>query len=903
MKLTLHPRNFLPVVALFFFQFFLIRAGAQTLTPRYYQSMTPNTNGFYESLPKGYEKETESYPLIVFFTGIGELGDGGVDQLVKVLANGTPKHIKEGKFPSSFTVNGETFKFIVIIPQFYGWPSNSDVEGVINYAVKNYRVNTNRIYLTGLSMGAGAVWDYAGFSMENANRIAAIVPVCGVSGPIIERCTVFTDSKMPIWATHNIVDETVPSSNTIGYIDKITALSVSQNPLYLLNPLVKKTIFPVVSHDAWTATYDLKFKEKGMNIYEWMLQYSRDNTVGRPGPVPPQNQNPEAFAGSDVNITLPVNSTRLDGTGTDRDGTIAKYSWTKVSGPSQFNISSDNVRNPTISNLTEGSFIFRLTVTDNDGATAYNDLVIKVNPAPVVVNPVPVPGTVSAIPGKVEAENYSAMFGVMSEKTHDEGGGQDIGWIELGDWMEYSVNVETAGNYTVNFRVASPKGGQQLQLKSSDGNVLTTVNVPQTGNFQIWKTVTTTVTLKAGKQTLKIYSSENGWWNINWMDFSLITQVPVGNTYPIPGRIEAENYSAMFGVLSEPTFDNTGNRNLGWIERGDWMDYSVNAATAGTYTVNFRVASPDAGHQLQLKTSDGSILTTVDVPKTGSFQTWRTVSSSVTLNAGSQTLRVYSTKDGWWNINWIEFTAPTSLAGYTNIPSKIEAENFTAMFGIITEPSMDNGGGLNVGWIEMGDWMEYSVNALTAGNYGVNIRIASPFAGQQLQIRSASGTVLAVVNLPQTGNFQNWKTVSATITLPAGPQKLRLYSTQVGWINVNWLEFTGSSSASNEEATMDSRNLSGALIDADNSIVTAPVFSIYPNPVNNMFVMQIRNKYTGPMNVQVVNQAGSLIKQFKFTKDQQLSQLNLSVKELPTGTYFIKVQVGKWSDLKKMIKL
>lgn len=91
------------------------------------------------------------------------------------------------------------------------------------------------------------------------------------------------------------------------------------------------------------------------------------------------NQAPSANAGADKVMTLPVNSTQLTGSGSDADGTIASYSWTRVSGPSQFSISSTTVASPSLSNLVAGTYIFRLAVTDNSGATATDDVNVVVN--------------------------------------------------------------------------------------------------------------------------------------------------------------------------------------------------------------------------------------------------------------------------------------------------------------------------------------------------------------------------------------------------------------------------------------------------------------------------------------------------------------------------------------------
>jgi len=123
------------------------------------------------------------------------------------------------------------------------------------------------------------------------------------------------------------------------------------------------------------------------------------------------------------------------------------------------------------------------------------------------------------IPGKIEAEAYFAMSGIQKENTGDTGSGQNVGFVDTNDWMDYKVNVQTPGTYNVEFRIArEPSGSGELQIKS-DANLLATVALPSTGGWQTWQTVTATgVTLAAGNQTLRVHVS-NGGWNLNWMNF------------------------------------------------------------------------------------------------------------------------------------------------------------------------------------------------------------------------------------------------------------------------------------------------------------------------------------------------------------------------------------------------
>lgn len=264
---------------------------AQVQTPRVIR-INSNVGGFYEYLPEGYTPNGAPYPLIVYLHGQGDEGNGSTD-LPMLLDTALPKYIADGQFPNSFFVNNQTFRFIVISPQFAEWPTPADVEAVINYAVNSYNVNNQRIYLTGMSMGGGVTWDYAGSSTTNSRRLAAIVPVCGASNPTGAAANNIAATNLPVWATHNQDDPQVTVAYTNGYVDLIN----NRNPAP--NPLAKKTIFPVSGHDAWTTTYNPAYEENGMNIYEWMLQYQR----AAAGPLPVTLTDYRiAAAGSEVRI-------------------------------------------------------------------------------------------------------------------------------------------------------------------------------------------------------------------------------------------------------------------------------------------------------------------------------------------------------------------------------------------------------------------------------------------------------------------------------------------------------------------------------------------------------------------------------------------------------------------------
>src|SRR5690606_7099408 len=104
---------------------------------------------------------------------------------------------------------------------------------------------------------------------------------------------------------------------------------------------------------------------------------------------PPPNNAPTAYAGLDQNLTLPASVIGLNGTGTDNDGTIVSYHWTKISGPVQGIITNPNAAMTSVTGLVEGIYTFRLTVTDDDNAIGVDQMLVTVNAAAAPPNQAP----------------------------------------------------------------------------------------------------------------------------------------------------------------------------------------------------------------------------------------------------------------------------------------------------------------------------------------------------------------------------------------------------------------------------------------------------------------------------------------------------------------------------------
>ena len=228
------------------------------------EKINTSSNGYYVALPALYDSTSKSYPLLISIHGTGQQGNGN-SELPSILFDGVPHVVSTGKFPPSVQANGKDYSFIMLAPQFTRYPANVEIEATINYAKKHYRIDEKRIYLTGLSMGGAVSWD-AGATYPSI--IAAIVPISGVpkdSGNL--KAKSIAQKGLPVWTFHNETDNVTNSLVTIKFVESVNSFTPIVAP--------KKTIFKAEGHDAWSQATNPDYREANMNIYEWMLQYSK----------------------------------------------------------------------------------------------------------------------------------------------------------------------------------------------------------------------------------------------------------------------------------------------------------------------------------------------------------------------------------------------------------------------------------------------------------------------------------------------------------------------------------------------------------------------------------------------------------------------------------------------------
>lgn len=223
--------------------------GRQTVErlPAELAEKTDNLNDrFWLYLPKRYTEDGEAMPLLIYLHGSSRRG---LDvEMLK--ANGLPPVLD----------TKDDFEFVVASPQAltnYPWQISwrpDDLILLLDHLLANYRLDPDRVYLTGLSMGGYGTWACIA---KHADRFAAAVPICGGGDPAWGEAI----GDLPVWAFHGDEDFIVPVERSIEMVESIHAAGGR----------AKLTRYPNVGHDSYTRTY------ANPDLFHWLLEQKREN--------------------------------------------------------------------------------------------------------------------------------------------------------------------------------------------------------------------------------------------------------------------------------------------------------------------------------------------------------------------------------------------------------------------------------------------------------------------------------------------------------------------------------------------------------------------------------------------------------------------------------------------------
>ncbi|MDB5272654.1 MAG: carbohydrate-binding protein, partial [Chitinophagaceae bacterium] len=321
------------------------------------------------------------------------------------------------------------------------------------------------------------------------------------------------------------------------------------------------------------------------------------------------------------------------------------------------------------------------------------------------------------LPGKIEAENfdlggeglayhdseaanqggaYRTTEGVDVQATTDTGAGYNVGYITAGEWLKYMVNATAAGNYDIAVRIATTAAGSTLHIELDGTNITGTINVPNTGAWQTWQTVTLkNIALTAGAKTMKV-SMDAGSFNLNYITVQssvvAVNQAPtVFLTAPANGASAISpatiaitaSASDVDGTVSKVDFYN-GTTLLGTATASPYAFTWSNVAT-GTYSITAK-ATDNSG--ASTTSAAASVTVTAPVVNDCPKLTWSDEFNGTSLD---QSKWNYQTGDGCpgncgWGNNELEY--------YTNTTSNVSVSGGSLALTARYQPNY-NGSGKN----------------------------------------------------------------------------------------------------------------------------------------------------------------------------------------------------------------
>ncbi|NUT40401.1 MAG: carbohydrate-binding protein [Thermoactinospora sp.] len=397
----------------------------------------------------------------------------------------------------------------------------------------------------------------------------------------------------------------------------------------------------------------------------------------------------------------------------DPEGGPLTYSWAFGDG------STSTQANPSHTYTANGTFTPTLTVRDSEGLTGTASLVVTVgNTAPTVTLAGPANGRLFA---------YGDAVPFQVTVSDPEDGAVDCTKVKV----TYLVGHDS-----------------HTHAITSKTGCTGSITIPADGEHD------------AAANLYGVFDAE-------YTDKGGLTTHSVRTLQPV--HRQAEHYGAMQGIQPADHGGAEGGRTVGFTDNGDWISFEP-YVLEGASSITARVSSGGAGGTIEVRagSATGTVLGTVTVPVTGSWDTFVDVTAPLS-GAPSGTTKlflVFKGPTGQGNL----FDVDAFTFGRSAAPTTAEGEGYTSTGGVQVADHPPASGGKTAGYIDNGDWAGYS-QVSTAGAKGFSARVSSAGAGGTIQIRSGSqtGTVLGSVAVPVTGGWENFQTVSTTLTSGSGP--------------------------------------------------------------------------------------------------------------------------------------
>ncbi len=428
--------------------------------------------------------------------------------------------------------------------------------------------------------------------------------------------------------------------------------------------------------------------------------------------------------------------------------------------------------------------------------------------------------------------------------------GYNVGWTADKEWLQYTVNVDSNAAYSINFRYAILGAGSKIRIELNGADITGSLNLPTTGGFKTWVNLPINdVVLYKGNQIIKVYY-EKGGANFSLMDFALSKKTED----VVTKAISAETYQQ-----TELIYLSSNKMLIDSTVKSDNFTCTVNGITVAVTYIATNIDNP-----MQIVFGVNQPLFDID---------------DIKLSYSGGHVKAI---DGTLLQDFSNLQVKNNLPVYAKIPGKIEAEAFSVNQGLQLETTTDVGGGQNVGFTNVGDYLDYKVRVTKSAKYWMEVRVASGGTAGKIEVQQLNsyGAVVnsSTLNIPITGGWQVWKTIATPIDLNAGICVLRIKILQTEF-NMNWYKFSETSLGGQEFGEN--------------------VFKLYPNPTSQEVTVTIPETAGDKKTISLKSANGIVVKNLILSDSEPTK--TIFVGDLPKGFYIMELKTNSRIFREKLI--
>lgn len=493
------------------------------------------------------------------------------------------------------------------------------------------------------------------------------------------------------------------------------------------------------------------------------------------------------------------------------------------------------------------------------------------NYCPYNLDPIVIPGTIEAEDfnscGEGESFHDSDTINAGSGYRVDSGvdieecsaGGFNITDIKSGEWLTYSVNIQTNGAYKFELSVAAADTGKTFHLEINDADISGPVKIPNTGGLQSWQTVTfTSSPLTPGYRILKIFMDSDD-FNLDKISVSLSNKAPdVKITSPKTGA--AYYYPTDISITAD------ANDEDGEISKMEFYGDSgkLGETNDAPFSYTWQEVSKGEHSVYAVATDDGGISTT-SAPVIFEVKEQRGPFNGIAAEIPGR-VEMENFDLGGQGISYNDITAGNKFNTYRGEDVDIEV-------------CTDSTGGYSLGDFQQGEWVNYSINVTESGLFDLVLRVATQSTAAKIYILIGTSVNTGTINIPNTGAWQSWTNLLVPgVKLNAGETLMRI-ACQTEFPNINYIDFVPASTS--------------ALPALQHLPKQYALFQNYPNPFNPQTTIYYELPERTHVKLKIFDVNGRAIETL-VNGDQSAGGYSVKfwADDLPSGIYVYKMETS-----------